>query len=118
MDADALEVWHALHEGKPRLESGRLRDDHWVRAFGDSRLAWYFASLLARLSAVSGIHLFGLQVDAEKVAPSRLQGVAEVILLGELALVHLIVDDSLVAQAFAWEDFSLHHWLAISSLST
>ena len=46
MDADALETGNSLHIRQPLLETGRLGDEHTIRALGDGSMPGIFLATL------------------------------------------------------------------------
>ena len=61
MDTDALETGNTLHIRQPLLKSGRLGDEHTIRAFRDGCMTRNLSCHLAALSTKPGIHFPGLQ---------------------------------------------------------
>ena len=63
---------------------------------------------LATHSAILAVLLLGLQFHPLQVAPSRLQGIAEVSVLRQLLQVKLMKKTSLVARLLARKHLALH----------
>ena len=63
MNSDALETGNTLHIQQPLLESGRLGDEHTIRAFRDGCMTRNLSCHLAALTAVLGsINLLDNQI--------------------------------------------------------
>lgn len=108
MDADALEARHALHQRQPSPEPRRPRHHHGISSLRYRRLARHLACLLTRLSAVSSVHLLGRKFDAQEVAPSRFQRIAEVMSLIKFPSIEVVADDALVLLMLAWTHPAFH----------
>ena len=107
MDADALEVRHALQIRQPLPEPRRLGDEHPISALGDGGVARNLSRHLATLPAILALLLLGLQLHPLQVAPRRLQGVAEVSVLRQLLQVKLMKKTSLVARLYILPESAL-----------
>ena len=108
MDADALEIGHALKIRQPLLETGRQGDEHPIGTFGNGGMPRNLSRHLTALTAVLGIHLLRLQVYPLQVAPRRFQGIAEVSVLRQLLHVETISEAALVAGIPARQRLALH----------
>ena len=108
MDADALETGNTLHIRQPLLESGRLGDEHTIRALGDGGMARNLSCHLAALSTEPGIHFPGLQRYPLQVAPRRLHGITEVAVIRQLLQVETMLEAALVASILARQRLALH----------
>ena len=108
MNADALETGNTLHIRQPLLESGRLGDEHTIRALGDGGTARNLSCHLATLSAEAGIHFPGLELHALQVALRRLQGITEVAVLRQLLQIKTMFETALVAGSLARQRLTFH----------